>query len=179
MRVTPATLVNAVITVVLPVEFGGMSRLRSPLSGLMSIQSRSPAASSVRLGTVESAPTEKFTIDARSSKSSLEVVMSIISSLVMLGLDDVTSLCCVLDALLLLLPPLPLLFDVDTTLLLLELALLRLMDNVVEDMELATEDGELRFKSVMPLLLLFVGDSTGSMVSEEPMDTVVNPAGTG
>ena len=163
----------------LPVEFGGMSRLRSPLSGLMSIQSRSPAASSVRLGTVESAPTEKFTIDARSSKSSFEVVMSIISSLVMLGLDDVTSLCCVLDALLLLLPPLPLLFDVDTTLLLLELALLRLMDNVVEDMELATEDGELRFKSVMPLLLLFVGDSTGSMVSEEPMDTVVNPAGTG
>jgi len=164
---------------VLPVEFGGMSRLRSPLSGLMSIQSRSPAASSVRLGTVESAPTEKFTMDARSSKSSFEVVMSIISSLVMLGLDDVTSLCCVLDALLLLLPPLPLLFDVDTTLLLLELALLRLMDNVVEDMELATEDGELRFKSVMPLLLLFVGDSTGSMVSEEPMDTVVNPAGTG
>ena len=164
----------------LPVEFGGMSRLRSPLSGLMSIQSRSPAASSVRLGTVESAPTEKFTIDARSSKSSFEVVMSIISSLVMLGLDEVTSLCCVLDALLLLLPPpLLLLFDVDTTLLLLELALLRLMDNVVEDMELATEDGELRFKSVMPLLLLFVGDSTGSMVSEEPMDTVVNPAGTG
>jgi len=58
------------------------------------------------------------------------------------------------------------------------------MDNVVEEIELfKSEDGEeleLRFKSVMPLLLLLpVGDNTGSMVSEEPMDTVVNPEGTG
>jgi len=95
MRVTPATLVKAVITVdVLLEEFGGMSRLMSPqFSGLISIQSRSPAAVSSRLCTVESAPTEKFTIEAKSSKSSLFVVISIISNLVIAGLDEVTSLC--------------------------------------------------------------------------------------
>lgn len=76
------------------------------------------------------------------------------------GLDEVTSaLCCE--------QPL----DVETTLL-----LLRLMDRVVvEDME-PTELGELRLRSVMPLLLL-LEDRTGSMVNDEPMETVVSPAG--
>jgi len=46
---------------------------------------------------------------------------------------------------------------------------------VVEDMDPMLE-GELRLKlrSVIPLLLLFE-DRTGSMVSEEPMETVVRP----
>lgn len=61
------------------------------LRGLMeSIQSKS--ASSI-FGTVESAPIETLTKEAKSSKSSLEAVMSIISSLVRLtGELEVTSL---------------------------------------------------------------------------------------
>jgi len=139
---------------------------------MVSIQSRSPSS---RLGTVESAPTDMLTKEARSSNSSLQVVMSIISSLVtplplFCGLEDDTSpLCCDLTW-----------FDVETTWLLLllplPLALLRLMDNVVVDEMEPTLEGELklRLRSVMPLLLL-LEDKTGSIVRDEPMETVVKP----
>jgi len=149
-----------------------MSRLMSlQLRGLIvSIQSRSPSS---RLGTVESAPTDILTKEARSSNSSLQVVMSIISSLVtplslICGLEDDTSpLCCDLTGL-----------DVETIwlLLLLPLTLLRLMDNVVVDEMEPTLEGELklRLRSVIPFLLL-LEDKTGSIVSDEAMETVVKP----
>ena len=65
----------------------------------------------------------------------------------------------------------------ETTLL---LVLFRLMDNVVVDEMEPTLEGELklRLRSVMPLLLL-LEDRTGSMVSEEPMETVVRPVDPG
>ena len=61
----------------------------------------------------------------------------------------------------------------ETTLL---LVLFRLMDNVVVDEMEPTLEGELklRLRSVMPLLLL-LEDKTGSIVSDEPMETVVKP----
>lgn len=43
---------------------------------------------------------------------------------------------------------------------------------VVELMD-PLELGELRFKSVMDLLLLLLEDRTGSMVKDEPIETVV------
>ena len=157
-----------------PLPFGGfMSRLRSlQLRGLMvSIQSRSPSS---RLGTVESAPTDMLTKEAKSSNSSLQEVMSIISNFVtpfpfpsrrFCGLEDDTSpLCCDRARR----------SEVVTTWL--PLLPLRLMDKVVvEEMDPMLE-GELKLKlrSVMPLLLL-LEDRTGSMVSEEPMETVVRP----
>lgn len=168
MRVKPIITLELVELLLL---FGGSSRSLQVrgLIFMLSIQSRSSLSNG---GTVESAPptlTPMLTMEARSSKSSLLAVMSIISNLVMPaallallpgGLDEVTSaLCCE--------HPL----DVDTTLL-----LFRLMDKVVvEDME-PTELGELRFKSVMPLLLL-LEERTGSMVKDDPMETVVSPAG--
>ena len=99
---------------------------------MVSIQSRSPSS---RLGTVESAPTDMLTKEARSSNSSLQVAMSIsgpmsnfISPLALFcGLEDDTSPLCGCDLTW---------FDVETTwllLLLLTLALFRLMDNVVVD----------------------------------------------
>ena len=58
------------------------------------------------------------------------------------------------------------------------LLLVRLMDKVVvEDMpEAELLAALLKFKSVNPALLLLLEESTGSMVKDEPMDTVVNPA---
>jgi len=54
------------------------------------------------------------------------------------------------------------------------------MDNVVVEEIEPTLEGELklRLRSVMPLLLL-LEDKTGSMVSEEPMETVVRPVDPG
>lgn len=60
----------------------------------------------------------------------------------------------------------------ETTLLPL-VAELRLMERVVVELMEPLELGELRFKSVMDLLLLLLDERTGSMVSEEPIETVV------
>jgi hypothetical protein len=159
-----ATFDNAVMTAV-EADEGGRSRLRSPLlRGLMSIQSRSPSS---MLGTVESAPIEMFTIDARSSKASCEAARSPIMSIFgspLAGLDEVTSLCCEAAV-------------VDTVVLLL-LPLLRLMDSVVVDEmdDPEDDDSEHRLRSVIPLLLLLLDDNTGSMVREEQRETVVRAA---
>ena len=99
-RVNPImTAAGGTLEGILPAEPFGGCRLPAPqsidrsaeLRGLMeSIQSKS--ASSI-FGTVESAPMETLTKEAKSSKSSLEAVMSIISSLVRLtGELEVTSL---------------------------------------------------------------------------------------
>ena len=66
--------------------------------------------------------------------------------------------------------------EVDTTWL--PLLPLRLIDKVVVEEIDPMLEGELKLKlrSVMPLLLL-LEDKTGSMVSEEPMETVVRPSG--
>ena len=101
-RVSPImTAAGGTLEGILPAEPFGGCRLPAPhsidrsaeLRGLMeSIQSKS--ASSI-FGTVESAPMETLTKEAKSSKSSLEAVMSIISSLVRLtGELEVTSLFC-------------------------------------------------------------------------------------
>ena len=161
---------------------GFKSRLRSlQLRGLMlSIQSRSPPSS--RFGTVESAPTDMLTKEAKSSNSFLQVVMSIISNLVtslslFCGLDDEISPLCW--------------FDVETTwllLLVLPLALFRLIDNlVVDEMEPTLEGDEFKFRLrlVIPLLLLLedkmgsmgsiLSGSMGSIVSDDPI--LVKPVG--
>ena len=139
------------------------------LRGLIeSIQSRS--ASSI-LGTVESAPMETLTKEAKSSKSSLEAFMSISSSLVKLtGELDVTSLFWAEVADVPELAELELV--VDTTFWPLE-GFCRLIDKVVVELIEPFELGELRFKSVMDLLLLLLELNTGSMVKLEPIETVV------
>lgn len=174
MRVSPIITAagGALVGVALPWEFGGppvnpQSMLRSAeFKGLMeSIQSRS--ASSI-LGTVESAPMETLTKEAKSSKSSLDVVISSISSLVRLtGELEVTSLFCEAAEL----PAELLELVVDTTLLPLE-GFCKLIDRVVVELIEPFELGELRFKSVIDLLLL-LEDRTGSIVKLEPMETVV------
>ena len=139
------------------------------LRGLIeSIQSRS--ASSI-LGTVESAPMETLTKEAKSSKSSLEAFMSISSSLVKLtGELDVTSLFWAEVADVPELAELELV--VDTTFWPLE-GFCRLIDKVVVELIEPFELGELRFKSVMDLLLLLLELNTGSMVKLDPIETVV------
>lgn len=174
MRVSPIMTAagGALVGVALPwLEFGGppvnpQSMLRSAeFKGLMeSIQSRS--ASSI-LGTVESAPMETLTKEAKSSKSSLEVVISSISSLVRLtGELEVTSLFCEAAE-----PAELLELVVDTTLLPLE-GFCKLIDKVVVELIEPFELGELRFKSVIDLLLL-LDDRTGSIVKLDPIETVV------
>ena len=110
---------------------------------------------------------ETLTKEAKSSKSSLEAFISINSSLVKLtGELEVTSLFC--DAAEL---AEELELVVDTTLLPLE-GFCRLIERVVVELMDPFELGELRFKSVMDLLLL-LEDNTGSMVKLEPIETVV------
>ena len=135
------------------------SRFRSPVlsvSGLMSIQSRV----SSMLGTVESALMDKLTMDPRSSKASL--LKSSVSHLVSPGGEvdplDVTSdcpelYCCALEEL-----------ELEED------------DEDVVPLEAGPDDppGELKLRSVIPLLLLFVA-VTAAVVNMEsnPVKVVV------